>query len=158
MLERYVRNGILISNGLTPHRHIHMITLTNTTHLHHTHSEEIYSVHHRSLYSDRVLFGFWTNKPRQMRALGKPWVWQPEKRNVQCSADMQGPCFMHAMQLNKAHPETRSGFQSSHRASAGIQRPCPKKAHASWIWAEKRARGLPEVRPTKRKGNGGCPY
>lgn len=134
ILERYVRNGILISNGS-----LH-------THTHHTHIQKrIHSVHHHSLYSDRVLFGF----------LDKC---QPEKRNEQCLLTCGALFRVRFMQLNKAHPETCSGFQGSHRASAGNRGLVLRRTCLSWIWAEKRGkRLLPEVRPTQRKGIGGRP-
>ena len=81
--------------------------MAHSTHTHTTHTyRRGFTVFTTTVYILTVLFGF----------LDKC---QPEKRNEQCLLTCGALFRVRFMQLNKAHPETCSGFQGSHRASAG---------------------------------------
>ena len=72
-----------------------------------------------AVYILTVLFGFLDKQTKADESWVSRGVCQPEKRNMQCLLTCRALFHARFMQLNKAHPETCSGLQSSHRDSAG---------------------------------------
>ena len=97
-----------------------MHTHSHHTHLHTPHTlRRGFTVFTTAVYILTVLFGFLDKQTKADESWVSRGVCQPEKRNMQCLLTCRALFHARFMQLNKAHPETCSGLQSSHRDSAG---------------------------------------
>ena len=102
------------------HTHTHTHTHSHHTHLHTPHTlRRGFTVFTTAVYILTVLFGFLDKQTKADESWVSRGVCQPEKRNMQCLLTCRALFHARFMQLNKAHPETCSGLQSSHRDSAG---------------------------------------